>query len=88
MNESVSGGVTRRSKSKRENDQEHGTNRVRILGEVSEMKILPGEVILLYLHKLKTLLNQAMPGLAAKAKQQLLVHQFLAGLPVSVSQQL
>ena len=29
-----------------------------------------------------------MPVLAAEAKQQLLVHQFLAGLPVSVSQQL
>ena len=29
-----------------------------------------------------------MPGLAAEAKQQLLVHQFLASLPVSVSQQL
>ena len=34
------------------------------------------------------LLDQAMPVLAAEAKQQLLVHQFLAGLPVSVSQQL
>ena len=29
-----------------------------------------------------------MPGLAAEAKQQLLLHQFLTGLPISVSQQL
>lgn len=34
------------------------------------------------------LLYQAMPGLAAEAKQQLLLHQFLTGLPISVSQQL
>ena len=34
------------------------------------------------------LLDQAMPGLAAEAKQQLLLHQFLTGLPISVSQQL
>ena len=51
-------------------------------------KMLPGEAISLYLHELKMLLDQAMPVLAAEAKQQLLVHQFLAGLPVSVSQQL
>ena len=58
------------------------------LEKFQKRKILPGEAISLYLHELKTLLDQAMPGLAAKAKQQLLVHQFLAGLPVSVSQQL
>ena len=45
-------------------------------------------MISLYLQKLKMLLDQAMPGLAAKERQQLLLHQFLAGLPVSVSQQL
>ena len=58
------------------------------LEKFQKRKILPGEAISLYLHELKTLLDQAMPGLAAEAKQQLLVHQFLAGLPVSVSQQL
>ena len=58
------------------------------LEKFRKRKILPGEAISLYLHELKTLLDQAMPGLAAEAKQQLLVHQFLAGLPVSVSQQL
>ena len=45
-------------------------------------------MISLHLHELKMFLDQAMHGLAAKAKQQLLLHQFLAGLPVSVSQQL
>ena len=50
--------------------------------------MLPGKAISLYLHDLKMLLDQAMPILAAEAKQQLLIHQFLAGLPASVSQQL
>jgi len=58
------------------------------LEKFQKRKLLPGEAISLYLHELKMLLDQAMPVLATEAKQQLLVHQFLAGLPVSVSQQL
>ena len=50
--------------------------------------MLPGEAASLYLHELKLLLDQAMPELTAEAKQQLLVHQFLNGLPLSVSQQI
>ena len=56
------------------------------LEKFQKRKILPGKAFSLYLHKLKMLLNQAMPGLVAEAKQQLLLHQFLAGLPISVSQ--
>ena len=58
------------------------------LEKFQKRKLLPGEAISLYLHELKMLLDQAMPELAAEAQQQFLVHQFLAGLPVSVSQQL
>ena len=58
------------------------------LEKFQRRKMLPGEAISLYLHDLKMLLDQAMPILAAEAKQQLLIHQFLAGLPASVSQQL
>ena len=58
------------------------------LEKFQKRKILPGKAILLYLHKLKTLVDQTMPGLAAKTKRQLLVHHFLAGLPISVNQQL
>ena len=50
--------------------------------------MLPGEAASLYLHELKLLLDQAMPELTVEAKQQLLVHQFLNGLPLSVSQQI
>ena len=46
------------------------------LEKLQKRKILPGEAISLYLHELKMLLDQAMPGLAAEAKQQLLLHQF------------
>jgi len=48
----------------------------------------PGEAISLLLHDLKQLLGQAMPKLEANAQEQLQLHQFLAGLPESVSSQL
>ena len=48
----------------------------------------PGEAIALYLHDLKQLLQQAMPGLAENATNPLLLHQFLTGLPGSISRQL
>ena len=40
------------------------------------------------MHDLKKLLEQAMPELNAPAREQLLLHQFLAGIPDSVSRQL
>ena len=58
------------------------------LEKFQKRKLFPGKAISLYLHELKLLLDQAMPELAAAAKQQLLIHQLLAGLPVSMSQQL
>ena len=58
------------------------------LEKFQKRKMLPGEAASLYLHELKLLLDQAMPELTAEAKQQLLVHQFLNGLPLSVSQQI
>ena len=42
----------------------------------------------MYVHQLKQLLNQAMPDISAAAKEQLLLHQFLSGLPQEVSKQL
>ena len=41
-----------------------------------------------FVHEMKVLLVHAMPGLDATSHDQLLLHQFLAGLPVPVSQQL
>ena len=50
--------------------------------------MLPGETLHLFLHDLKRLLDQAMPDLPAAAREQLLLHQFLTGLPIGISKQL
>ena len=42
----------------------------------------------MYVHDLKRLLDQAMAGLEANARSQLVLHQFMAGLPPHVSAQL
>lgn len=51
-------------------------------------RLRPGEALSIFLHDLKKLLNQAMPDIDATARGQLLLHQFLAGLPDSISKQL
>ena len=56
-----------------------------LLEEFYSYKMRPGEAIALYLYSLKCLLQQAMPRLAENASKQLLLHQFLAGLPNSIS---
>ena len=50
--------------------------------------IFPGESVGMYLYELKRLLRQAMPQLSEDASRQLLIHQFLNGLPAPVSRQL
>ena len=49
---------------------------------------LPRETLNLYVHELKHLLQQTMPDLQAEAKEQLLLHQLLTGLPNTISRQL
>ena len=58
------------------------------LGDFHKRTLLPGEPLSVYVHQLKQLLNQTMPDLAVPAKEQLLLHQFLAGLPEDISKQL
>ena len=58
------------------------------LEQFQKRAIFPGESIGMYLYELKRLLRQAMPELVEDASQQLLIHQFLAGLPAPVSRQL
>ena len=45
----------------------------------------PGEALSLFTHDLKQLLTAAMPQVEGAARNQLLVHQFLCGLPDRVS---
>ena len=58
------------------------------LEQFHQRKLVPGEALSLFLHELKQLLDQAMPKLEARAREQLLLHQFVAGLPNAVSRQL
>ena len=50
--------------------------------------MLSGEAVSPYPFELKRLLDQAIMGLANDARDRLLIHQFLVGLPESVSRQL
>ena len=58
------------------------------LDEFHLRKMHPGESLSLFVHELKKLLNQAMPTLEKNARDQLLLHQFLAGISDSVSSQI
>ena len=51
-------------------------------------KLRPGEVLSVFMHKLRKLLGQAMPDLEALARDQLLLQQLLTGLPPAFSCQL
>ena len=58
------------------------------LDKFNRRSMLPGETLPLFLHDLKRLLDQAMPDLPQDAREQLLLHQFLSGLPTAISKQL
>ena len=51
-------------------------------------QLLPGESLSLFVYGLKKLLDQAMPGMDVTTCEQLLLHQFLGGRPVSVIKQI
>jgi len=55
------------------------------LDDFHKRRLHPGEPISVYVHELKKLLDQAMPGLDTGARDQLLLHQFLAGIPRDIS---
>lgn len=58
------------------------------LEEFHRRKLRPGEALSVFVHDMKKLLEQAMPNLEGTARDQLLLHQFLAGIPDTVSRQL
>lgn len=55
---------------------------------VHAWKLLPGQSLSVFIHQLKQLLNQAMLTVDAGTQGQLLLHQFVTGLPNRVSKQL
>ena len=58
------------------------------LDEFHQRKLRPGEALPVFVYDLKKLLARAMPELDQAAREPLLLHQFLTGLPVAVSRQL
>ena len=59
-----------------------------IIDDFHRRQLRPGEPLPLFVHDLKTLLSRAMPDIDAIARSQLVLHQFLMGLPVKVNRQL
>ena len=51
-------------------------------------KLQPGKALSLFVQDLKQKPQQAMPDVGGTARDQLLLHQFLAGLPVQICKQL
>ena len=58
------------------------------LGDFHARQLRPGESLSVFLHELKRLLDQAMPEAESATRTQLVLHQFITGLPVHVSKQL
>ena len=58
------------------------------LDDFHRRKLRPGEALSVFVHAMKKLLEQAMPSLDKLARDQLLLHQFLPGLPDKVGRQL
>ena len=51
-------------------------------------KLRPNEALSVFLHELRQMLKQAMPEASEGTRKQLLLHQFVSGLPVNISKQL
>ena len=59
-----------------------------LLDKFHARKLLPGESLTVFSHDLRKLIVRAMPEIDSKARGQLLLHQFIAGLPLRVSREL
>ena len=59
-----------------------------LLDKFHARKLLPGESLTVFSHDLRKLIVRAMPEIDSKARDQLLLHQFIAGLPLRVSREL
>ena len=58
------------------------------LDEFHHCTLQPGKALAVFVHHMKKLLGQAMPDFGAEVSEKLVLHQFLAGLPASISRQL
>ena len=58
------------------------------LDDLGARKLRPNEALSVFLHELRQMLKQAMPEAGEGTRKQLLLHQFVSGLPVNISKQL
>ena len=58
------------------------------LADFHKRTLLPGELLSIFAHGLKRLVEQALPTPDAGTSKKLLLHQFNNGLPISISTQL
>ena len=58
------------------------------LDDFRARKLQPNKAMSVFLHKLRQMLKQAMPEAGEGTRKQLLLHQFVNGLPVNISKQL
>ena len=61
-------------------------SRFQAMEEFKSRKQLPGETPHAYLYVLKHLLSKALPELEGAAKEDLLLHHFIDGLPKHIGQ--
>jgi len=58
------------------------------LDDFRARKLNPGESLPVFLHELKVLSRKAMPDAEAATRNQLVIHQFVSGLPSQIGKQL
>ena len=82
-----------------EHKQDYKTGKEKITARMAPVKfvsledfharrLLPQKSLSVFVHQLKQMLTQAMPTVNAKIREQLLLHQYVTGLPSHVSKQL
>ena len=59
--------------------------RFQVMREFERRRLLPGEPPRVFLYNLKRLLEIAMPELTGEAKEQMLLHHFIDGLPTEIA---
>jgi len=55
------------------------------LSDFHSRKLRPGESLSVFVHELKQLLGQAIPNMNTDTSKQLLLHQFISGLPGAIT---
>ena len=58
------------------------------LDQFHQRKLMPGELLSVFIHDVKKMLERAMPNIDGETRNRLLLHQLMAGLPSEINKQL